>query len=278
VHGVHLKYVALSFVSAVCAVRCEGVAAFLLWYAAAVNAAAVVGFVTRRGMAVLGKDVLTGRVPLWSYVAWWPFHLPTWLYTAVHSSVSHGTPPASRVAPGWFIGGRYGDALKKKWAATIDLTAEFPERCIDATEFYLNLRCWDGQPPSPFQLEEAALFAATHRDQGDIMVHCAHGRGRSTCVMVACLVRAGVFENWQAAFEECKLHRPAVKLNKKMRDALGEWQATYGNAPFREPHRAHAEPAAVDANPSEGLRGRSESLAESLGGGLSRAAYSYEQH
>ena len=55
------------------------------------------------------------------------------------------------------------------------------------------------------------------------MVHCAHGRGRSTCVMVACLVRAGVHATWRDAFEAVRTERKGVKLNGKMRRALDEW-------------------------------------------------------
>ena len=59
------------------------------------------------------------------------------------------------------------------------------------------------------------------------MVHCAHGRGRSTCVMVACLVRAGLFTSWPEAFEACRKQRKGVKLNSKMRRALDEWTRRY---------------------------------------------------
>ena len=57
--------------------------------------------------------------------------------------------------PGWWIGGRFGDRLKKKWAVTIDLTCEFPEACREVTGEYLLLPCWDGVPPTPAQIEHA---------------------------------------------------------------------------------------------------------------------------
>jgi protein-tyrosine phosphatase len=87
-------------------------------------------------------------------------------------------------------------------------------------------------PPSPAELEEAAVFASMAVDDGDIMVHCAHGRGRSTTVMLACLVRAGVHPNWQSAFEAVRRLRPVCKLNSKMRKALTTWQARYGTLPL----------------------------------------------
>ena len=57
--------------------------------------------------------------------------------------------------PGWWIGGKFGDRLKKKWAVTIDLTCEFPEACREVTGEYLLLPCWDGVPPTPAQIEQA---------------------------------------------------------------------------------------------------------------------------
>eukprot|EP00965_Chrysotila_dentata_P250471 6209468-Pleurochrysis_carterae.AAC.5 len=59
------------------------------------------------------------------------------------------------------------------------------------------------------------------------MVHCAHGKGRSTTVMAACLVRAGYYSTWLEAFEAIKKKRPVVSLNKKMRRALSAWQQRY---------------------------------------------------
>lgn len=245
VHGVHLKYVAASAV-------CFSVAYHvgdddarlvpwraLLLYSALTHALFGLLFVMRWGMPVLGKSPVTGRVPWWSYVVWWPFHGLTWLYTYLHTleSERRGVPVASEVAPGWWVGGRYARWMpgRRQWAATIDLTCEFPENCMDSTTRYLLLRCWDGVPPSPAEIEEAAVFAAMAAGDatGDIMVHCAHGRGRSTTVMLACLVRAGVHPDWQSAFEAVRRMRPVCKLNSKMRKALSTWQARYGTVPLK---------------------------------------------
>jgi len=59
------------------------------------------------------------------------------------------------------------------------------------------------------------------------MVHCAHGRGRSTCCMVACLVKAGLYKSVELAFSGVKPNRPCVKLNGRMRRALEEWENKY---------------------------------------------------
>jgi len=233
VHGVHLKYVAMSISCVNVARSIDSEARFIawsaFWYCAVLHALIAACFVLRVGMPLIGKSTRTGQVPWWSYVIFWGFHLPTWLYTDLHTrhSVSRGTPVATEVVPGWWIGGRFGDRLKKKWAVTVDLTCEFPEACREVTGEYLLLPCWDGVPPTPAQIEQAAQLAADGCQHGDIMVHCAHGRGRSTCVMVACLVQAGLFASWESAFAACKQKRKVVSLNKKMRTALTEWQDTY---------------------------------------------------
>ena len=123
---------------------------------------------------------------------------------------------------------RYARELNMKWAGIVDLTVEFPELCIDQTDEYLSIPAWDGVPAIPSKIEEAACFAAEAHKKGHVLIHCAHGRGRSTTIMVAALVRAGLFNTWEEAFEEgVKPKRPVCKLNKKMRTALTEWQNTY---------------------------------------------------
>lgn len=245
VYGVSLKYVALSGVAALGArwltppepfLDDEGVSSwarlvvlFSLWHISAVNGIIALLFQLQVGMHVIGKDSLTGQIPLWSYGVFAGFHMPTLLYTKLHSlhDKRRSVPVATEVEPGWWVGGRYGAELGLKWAATIDLTCEFPEGCAGSTERYLLLRCWDGVPPSPEQLERAAAFAVAAHEDGHVMVHCAHGRGRSTTTMCACLVKAGLHSTWEKAFEAIKRKRNVCKLNRKMRSALTAWQAEY---------------------------------------------------
>ena len=154
VHGVHLKYVAMSAASAVGAYRYIGrledpslslmeqpafdVAMLcLLIYASLVHGLIASLFIVRRGEWLIGKRPTNGVVPTWSYIVFAAFHFPTWLYTLVHTQISkrEGVPVASEVVPGWWIGGCFAAELgRKKWAATIDLTAEFTEGCYAESE------------------------------------------------------------------------------------------------------------------------------------------------
>lgn len=231
-----------------------GVAA-ALGYSTLLNGTIACLFKLERGMGMIGKDRVKGTIPAWSYAVLWPFHLPTMLYTYVHTrkgsmkatqskkpgNEREKVPVASEVQPGWWVGGCYSHELNKDWAAIVDLTVEFPERCISRTDGYLCLPTWDGVPCSPAQLEQAATFCADARAEADrrigegetnvsrdVLVHCAHGRGRSTTVMCAAMVRAGLYATWEEAFEKgIRPGRPVCKLNRLMRTALTEWQKTY---------------------------------------------------
>lgn len=271
VHGVYLKYVGISALSyggysmlmgscgaaiqesesplrALLASNDIGriFPALSLGYSAVLNGVIAALFKMETGMGMIGKDPTTGSIPLWSYILFAPFHIPTKLYTHIHTLYSthkvivkgkdgepdrkEPVPVASLVQAGWWVGGCYADRLNKEWACVVDLTVEFPESCIDHTKEYLSTPTWDGVPCSPEQLEFAANFAVEARKKhgGDVLVHCAHGRGRSTTVMCACLVREGLFPNWEEAFEKgIKPGRSVCKLNRRMRQNLTAWQAKY---------------------------------------------------
>jgi protein-tyrosine phosphatase len=260
VHGVYLKYVGLSALSyagysmlsspAATSKEFENgdgsnspslvgmIPALVFGYSAILNGLVAVLFKTEWGMAIVGKDPTSGGIPMWSYVVFFPFHIPTILYTHIHTRVSFHkattgspvtkVPVASEVQPGWWVGGCYAHELNKDWGGVIDLTVEFPESCRNRTKHYLSAPTWDGVPLAPADLESAACFAVDARKDGDVLVHCAHGRGRSTTVMCACLVKAGLFENWQDAFEKgIKPNRSVCKLNKRMKENLAAWQSSY---------------------------------------------------
>ena len=101
VHGVHMKYVAMSIGCVQTARSIDSEARFIawsaFWYCAILHALIAACFVLRVGMPLIGKSAKTGQVPWWSYVIFWGFHLPTWLYTELHTrhSVSTGTPVAT---------------------------------------------------------------------------------------------------------------------------------------------------------------------------------------
>jgi len=204
-------------------------------YSTILNISIACLFKLEKGMRFIGKNSKNGKIPWWSYVLWFPFHVPTIVYTYMHTKLGSYkdksnnrnilVPVASEVQKGWWVGGCYSHELNKDWGGIIDLTVEFPERCISRTKNYLLVPTWDGVPPTPTQLESAANFAVNSKKDGDVLVHCAHGRGRSTTMMCVVLVKAGMYNTWQDAFENgIRPERPVCKLNSKMKKTLSEWQ------------------------------------------------------
>jgi hypothetical protein len=78
----------------------------VLLYLSVVNTSIAVLYNARCGEWVIGKDVRTGQIPWWSYLVWGGYFLPTWLHTWGQTLVSKksGTPVASEVVEGWWIG------------------------------------------------------------------------------------------------------------------------------------------------------------------------------
>lgn len=59
------------------------------------------------------------------------------------------------------------------------------------------------------QITEGSKWAVKQRQEGrPVYVHCAYGHGRSCTMLCACLVEAGLFPNFVAAFQHISHLRP----------------------------------------------------------------------
>eukprot|EP00519_Triparma_laevis_P006198 CAMPEP_0182496708 /NCGR_PEP_ID=MMETSP1321-20130603/5304_1 /TAXON_ID=91990 /ORGANISM="Bolidomonas sp., Strain RCC1657" /LENGTH=269 /DNA_ID=CAMNT_0024700375 /DNA_START=44 /DNA_END=853 /DNA_ORIENTATION=+ len=265
VHGCHMKYVGLGafFAYSTYLVTSESVAlpdsltsifdsyspldfktALTYWlvYAAALNLLIGLCFKLRIGQSFLMKNRTDGTIPLISYIIFHPFYIPTHLYTYIHTVIgkSHNVPVANEVLSDYWVGGRYGSELSVPlWSVTVDLTCEFQESCINNTVKYVSSPVWDGTPPSVDEVERCAVAIrdgwsgssqnkSSASNSGPVMVHCAHGRGRSCMIACAGLVKSGRAGTWEEAFEVVKKGRHVCKLNKGMRVRLTEWTKKYG--------------------------------------------------
>ena len=186
-------------------------------------------FRLRKGAALIGKDPATGKIPLWSYLVFAPFHLTNFLYLGAMLIARREVPSVSEVLPGLWIGGvkSYDVSSHRVWQAVVDLTNEFPE--LSRRKKYLNLQVFDGNAPTLAQLDAACEFVAANAKLGPVLVHCAFGVGRSTTVLCAALVFAGYAPDIDAAFRIIKKKRACVRLNAIMRSTLERWETKWRN-------------------------------------------------
>lgn len=183
---------------------------------------AAVSLVVAAGVALERPSLLgkreDGSIPAWSLVAFWPWHSMTRTLSVFHRETAG--PPFTEVYPGWWLGGwpHPGDLDD---AAVLDLTCELPRRV--AAAHYRCVPTWDGTGLSDEGLRDAVAWAVQQRAAGRrLLVHCAHGRGRSTTALVAALVEAGHFATWEDAFAHVR-ERRYVRLNDEQRAALDRW-------------------------------------------------------
>lgn len=103
--------------------------------------------------------------------------------------------------------------------AVIDVTAELPALAQGLA--YHCLPVWDTTAPSCDQIAGAASWALEQRAQGRaVLVHCAHGHGRSCVVLVALLVAAGLAADEHEAYGVVKASRRFARLNRHQTPGL----------------------------------------------------------
>lgn len=173
---------------------------------------------------IIGKTK-DGRIPGWSYAVWGPFHATNRVFAHIAKKRKSGgvdVGVATEVYPGWWLGGWHSWELGHKYSAVVDLCCELPERC--EAKQYMCCANWDGILHQE-DIAAAAPFLAEASKDGPVLVHCAHGVGRSTATIVAALVEAGHFETTDAAFAHCKKLRPVVRQSSRLRAPLLKWEA-----------------------------------------------------
>ncbi|KAF4677076.1 hypothetical protein FOL47_003527 [Perkinsus chesapeaki] len=159
-----------------------------------------------------GKSRTTGALNPLRTVLLWPFFLFQWCYVAtaflVQLSLSGGWNPGdsyAEVAPGLFVGDIMASAFDRQWDAVLDVTNELPR--LSSSRDYHCIPTWDGTAPTVAQLDEACNYiqpllkkdkSNNHNER--VLIHCAHGKGRSVTVMTAVLVGLGIEPDWRSAY------------------------------------------------------------------------------
>ncbi|GAB4820623.1 hypothetical protein N2152v2_007669 [Parachlorella kessleri] len=171
---------------------------------------------------LLGKTQ-RGYIPLWSRILWWPYHLGlrTKLRTQRKVSTEDGW---NQITPCYFLGAWPSEEalVPTVKPAVLDVTCELPLQVIPPA--YLCLPVWDTHGPTPRLIEKGVQWAGEMRAAGrPVLVHCAHGHGRSATVLCAILMAEGQASSIDEAEALLMAKRPRVKLNERQRNALTKW-------------------------------------------------------
>lgn len=160
----------------------------------------------------------------------WPFFGILHLRLAVRRSRSK-EPILQRVGEGWYIGG---------WPPSKEIIPEGPLSIIDCTNEYqrtverpyICLPTWDTQGVNASNIKKAVDFALEQRKLGRaVLVHCAHGHGRSAGVILACMIVAGDVQTIEEGLRQIQEVRPKVKLNGMQRRNLQKYLTTVSKTP-----------------------------------------------
>jgi hypothetical protein len=171
------------------------------------------------GPRVLGKR-RDGTRPAFMHVLMLPYLGVAWLVWRLLRRRKR-IEPYDRVAPGVLVARRlYPHELPPGVALVVDMTAEFDEpRGIREAAPYLAVPVLDGAVPSEADyLELVDRLAAV---EGDVLVHCAAGHGRSATVAGGVLLRRGVARTVDEAVSMLERARPTVDLEPHQRAMLG---------------------------------------------------------
>eukprot|EP00850_Spirogloea_muscicola_P007280 SM000036S13324 [mRNA] locus=s36:613379:615629:+ [translate_table: standard] len=186
---------------------------------AAVAALPVVNFT-----ALFWKGPL-GRLPLASYILFWPYQIPLRLYVLLRR-LATDEPVYNKVADGFYVGGWPSTAkdVPPGDVAVIDCTCELSRTSSLMDREYLCLPVWDTRAPLPEQIQKGVQWVLDRRvAKRDVLVHCAFGHGRGVTVLCAILVAAKLAASTNDALRSiCKV-RPRAHLNRAQTASLAQW-------------------------------------------------------
>ncbi|KAL4424957.1 hypothetical protein ABPG77_002842 [Micractinium sp. CCAP 211/92] len=231
--GVHISGV----VAAIAAV--PGVAAWVLRHSLPLPVSVVLWHVAGSGFLVaaaaterlaghttglLGKRA-DGTIDPSRFALLWPYHVGLRAKLALQRRLS-SEPSFSQVTEHYFIGAWPSEQklVPVVHPAVLDVTCELPLQVQPPA--YLNLAVWDTHAPTAQQIEVGVQWALAQRAAGrPVLVHCAHGHGRSATVLAAILIAEGRAQGASEAEALMKAERPRVRLNKRQKAALLAWLA-----------------------------------------------------
>lgn len=170
------------------------VRSFLTLWSLAVFALAFVGSITTTMVNLPGKNASDGSLSWYRVVLFAPYYVAVAALMIVSQAlgVMSSHKSYTEVHQGIFVGDYFSSFKSgKRWRSIVDITNELP-RLGDSKE-YLNIPSWDGCPPTIQSIQAVCKFVQSC--QKPVLIHCAHGKGRSVTVTAAVLVYLGLVKS-----------------------------------------------------------------------------------
>lgn len=129
-----------------------------------------------------------------------------------------------KIVPGCYLGGWPSEEalVPNAHPAILDVTCELPLKV--KTPAYKVIHVWDTHAPRLHQIDEGVQFIkeqlALNRP---VLIHCAHGHGRSATIFGALIIASGAAQNASEAEKLMKKYRPRVRLNSRQHASLSAW-------------------------------------------------------
>jgi hypothetical protein len=200
-------------------------ASLILWHIAGtgiVVALAASDTFARRSTWLLGKRK-DGSINPISQTLFYPYHIGLRTKLAIQRRVS-SEPAWDQITSSYYLGAWPSEEalVPAVHPAVLDVTCELPLQVRPPA--YKMIPVWDTHSPNPHQIDDAVAWAQDQVHQGhQILIHCAHGHGRSATVLCAILIADGLAQSIAEAEAILKKQRPRVRLNVRQRAAVTEW-------------------------------------------------------
>lgn len=167
-----------------------------------------------------------GRLPVLSYLLFWPYHGLNWLSLRGFRCVAKENA-FDEICEKLYLGCRLSPGDKHEIEklgirSVLDLTCEFSETPAMRGVGYRCIPLLDTFAPSVEQLADGADWLAERVAQGPVYVHCALGHGRSATFVAAYLLVSGKAATPNEAVEMIRRIRSRIGLHPGQRAVLNE--------------------------------------------------------
>ena len=148
-----------------------------------------------------GKNQKTGNISALRLLVFLPYYVVVFcimVYGFLNTHIRR-LESYTKITDDVFVGDYFSSFMGfNTWKSILDITNELPR--VGKCSKYLNIQSWDGTPPSPAEIQCGVEFI--RKCQKPVLVHCAHGKGRSVTMVVAYLRASGICKSVPEAIQK----------------------------------------------------------------------------